>query len=270
MSVMMSEITGISFVYSTLCSGTDERKHQSSTSLAFVRGIHRWPGNSLHKGPVMLKMFPFDDFIMDKSKMVQAIAWQTVAAAISKLFMTSMISHHLLLTRWSLEKSWGNFSITILRVLIWSHPSMSIYLGKQQLLLQILIQCTVEWLHDDVIKWKHFPRHWTFVRGIHRSPVNSPHKCQWHGALMFSFICAGIKCSVNNDEAGDLRHHHTHYDVAVTWLPRRMGSETLHCTVCDSFWEEDLQIHQSGTKPKLVAKILATNKSDLSWMGYQK
>ena len=44
--------------------------------------------------------------------------------------------------------------------------------------------------HDDVIKWKYFPRYWPFVRGIHRSPVNSPHKGQWRGALMFSLICA--------------------------------------------------------------------------------
>ena len=44
--------------------------------------------------------------------------------------------------------------------------------------------------HDDVIKWKHFPRYWPFVQGIHRSPVNSPHKSQWHRALMFSLICA--------------------------------------------------------------------------------
>ena len=44
--------------------------------------------------------------------------------------------------------------------------------------------------HDDVITWKHFPRYWPSVRGIHRSPVNSPHKGQWRGALMFSLICA--------------------------------------------------------------------------------
>ena len=44
--------------------------------------------------------------------------------------------------------------------------------------------------HDDVMKWKHFPRYWSFVRGIHWSPVNSPHKGQWRGALMFSLICA--------------------------------------------------------------------------------
>ena len=42
--------------------------------------------------------------------------------------------------------------------------------------------------HDDVIKWKNFPCYWPFVRGIHRSPVNSPHKRQWRGALMFSLI----------------------------------------------------------------------------------
>ena len=44
--------------------------------------------------------------------------------------------------------------------------------------------------HNDVIKRKHFPRHWPFLRGIHRSPVNSPHKGQWCGALMFSLIFA--------------------------------------------------------------------------------
>ena len=60
-------------------------------------------------------------------------------------------------------------------------------------------------LHDDVIKWKHFPRYWPFVRGIHRSPVNSPHKGQWRGALMFTLICAQINGWVNNREAGDLR-----------------------------------------------------------------
>ena len=70
-------------------------------------------------------------------------------------------------------------------------------------------------LHDDVIKWKHFPRFWPFVRGIHRSPVNSPHKGQWRGALMFSLICAWINGWVNDREAGDLRRHSAHYDVIV-------------------------------------------------------
>ena len=74
--------------------------------------------------------------------------------------------------------------------------------------------------HDDVIKWKDFPRYWLFVRGIHRSPVNSPHKGQWRGALMFSSICACINGWVNNREAGDLRRHCSHYDViCLTKLP---------------------------------------------------
>ena len=69
--------------------------------------------------------------------------------------------------------------------------------------------------HDDVIKWKHFPRYWPFVRGIPRSPMNSPHKGQWRGALMFSLICARMNGWVNNREAGDLRRHPTHCDAIV-------------------------------------------------------
>ena len=64
MRAMTSQITGVSIVCSTVCSGTDQRKHQSSASLAFVRRIHRWPVNSPHKGPVTRKMCPFDDVIM--------------------------------------------------------------------------------------------------------------------------------------------------------------------------------------------------------------
>ena len=69
--------------------------------------------------------------------------------------------------------------------------------------------------HNDVIKWKHFPRYWPFVRGIHRSPVNSPRKGQWRGALMFTLICTRINGWVNNCEAGDLRRNRAHYDVIV-------------------------------------------------------
>ena len=58
-SVMASQITSLTIVYSTLYSGAEQIKHQSSASLAFVRGIHRWPVNSPHSGPVTLKIFPF-------------------------------------------------------------------------------------------------------------------------------------------------------------------------------------------------------------------
>ena len=64
MSAMASQITSLTIVCSTVYSGADQKKHQSSPSLAFVRGIHRWPVISQHTGPVTRKMFPFDDLIM--------------------------------------------------------------------------------------------------------------------------------------------------------------------------------------------------------------
>ena len=63
MGAMASQITSLTSVYTTVYSGADQRKHQSSTSLAFLIGMHRWPVNSPHKGPVTRKMFPFDDVV---------------------------------------------------------------------------------------------------------------------------------------------------------------------------------------------------------------
>ena len=68
--------------------------------------------------------------------------------------------------------------------------------------------------------------------GIHRSPVNSPHKGQWREALMFSLICAWINYWVNNREAGDLRRHRAHYDVIV------MNSDKLVSTVGEQSYEK--------------------------------
>ena len=65
-STMASQITSLTSVYSIVYSGVDQRKHQRPATLAFVRGIHRWPVNSPHKRPVTRKMFPFDDAIMTK------------------------------------------------------------------------------------------------------------------------------------------------------------------------------------------------------------
>ena len=68
MSAMASQITSLTIVHSTVYSGADQRKHQSSASLVFVRGIHRWPVNSPHKEPVTRKMFSFDDVIMKSAR----------------------------------------------------------------------------------------------------------------------------------------------------------------------------------------------------------
>ena len=67
MGPIASQITSLTVVYSIVCSDADQRKHQSSAPLAFVRGIHRGPVNSLHKWAVTRKMFPFDDVIMTRS-----------------------------------------------------------------------------------------------------------------------------------------------------------------------------------------------------------
>ena len=107
--------------------------------------------------------------------------------------------------------------------------------------------------HDDVIKWKRFPRYWPFVRGIHRWPVDSRHKVQWRGALMFSLICAWTNGWVNNRDIDDLRRHRAHYDVAVmTWRrhdvekywPQRTHDAIItsllrHNDVALSFWRNN-------------------------------
>ena len=102
--------------------------------------------------------------------------------------------------------------------------------------------------HDDVIKWKHFPRNWPFVRGIHWSPVNSPHKGQLRGALVFSLICAWKNDCVNNHEAGDLRRHRGHYDVTLMF----MLVYELH-DKCDIKWTPKPYI----TGPLICKSVLA-------------
>ena len=73
-------------------------------------------------------------------------------------------------------------------------------------------------IHDDVIKWKHFPRYWPLVREIHRW-----RRGLWRRALMFSLLCTWINGWVNNRAAGDLRRHRAHYDAIVM----NIGPEAL-------------------------------------------
>ena len=85
-------------------------------------------------------------------------------------------------------------------------------------------------LHDDVIKWKHFPRYWPFVRGIHRSgdfPAQRPVTRRFD---LFFFICARINDWVNNREAGDLRRYRGHYDVTV--MHKRLATRKFDVILC--------------------------------------
>ena len=100
--------------------------------------------------------------------------------------------------------------------------------------------------HDDVIKWKHFPRNWPFVRGIHRSRW-IPHTKASDAELLFSLFsltCSWINGWVNNCEAGDLRRHRGHYDVNVTKLMCRSPvlSNTCQLWLCH-WWYLDISFH---------------------------
>ena len=101
MSAMASQIISLTIVYSTAYSGWDQRKHQSSASLAFVWGIHRWPVNSPHKWSETRKMFPFDDVIMmnhnDRILRIQKII-ESITANIPRTF--SELERRTVLNEW--------------------------------------------------------------------------------------------------------------------------------------------------------------------------
>ena len=146
---------------------------------------------------------------------------QTQFSSYYKIF-TFYSNHRTRARQWCIS-----LSLTVSGVVLWSNsaaptvaPVKLFFSSKWSHVLHLPIFVITDSLalghvHDDAIKWKHFPRYWPFLRGIHRSPVNSPHTGQWRGALVFSLICVWINGWVNNREAGDLRHYHAHYDVTV-------------------------------------------------------
>ena len=111
--------------------------------------------------------------------------------------------------------------------------------------------------HDDVIQWKHFPRYWPFVRGIHRTPVNSRTEASDTELLMFSLMCAWINGWVNNREGGDLRRHRTPYDVTV--IRQSWTNPQYHCLriKCDRVSKLNQQLYiyvlpETGHSSKLA------------------
>ena len=93
MGSMASQITSLTIVYSAGYSDADQRKHQSSASLAIVRGIHWWPVNSLHKWPVTRKMFPFDDVIMPMTLCwIHSVSWISHKSEILAFPQTTFMS----------------------------------------------------------------------------------------------------------------------------------------------------------------------------------
>ena len=111
------------------------------------------------------------------------------------------------------------------------------------------------WLgyEDDIIKWKHFPRNWPFVRGNSPVPVNSSHKDQWCGALMFSLICVWINSLVKNHEAGDLRCHRGHYDVNVMCSQQTPHSAPMWATYGVCFVMDNWDVYSASVTIVLCA-----------------
>ena len=182
-------------------------------NVLFLRPPGIWPVNSLHKGPVKRKMFPFDDVITTSFTSITGSGHGR-----------SVVMLRLQEFPWKIDE-YCHMWVSI--------PSITELLGLDGLLSQFPVllifqflwtikhRCSIEnhshtwWLHQIS---KSFLHYWPFVRGIHRSPVNSPHKGQWRGTLIFSLICAWINDWVNNGDAGDLRWHCAHYDVTVMFV----------------------------------------------------
>ena len=129
----------------------------------------------------------------------------------------------------SLKFNWRNLLLWIQLTMCryWFMPWLGVVRQRAFTWTNIDEDSGAMWLHVDIIKWKHFPLYWPFVRGIHRWPVNSPHKGQWCGALMFPLICAWINDWENNRETGDLRPHRARFVVIVVIMPQCLYQTTM-------------------------------------------
>ena len=157
------------------------------------------------------------NFNMDKYIQISTRNWNVVEywLSLKSWYRNSPVTYTIIINIWMVKLP-GHYLLNMysdgqLRCILANNNSSLFDIVKHCHHVIILSNHT----HDDVMKWKHFPRYWSFVRGIHRSPVNSPRKGRWRGALMFSLICVWINGWVNNREAGDLRRYRARYDVNV-------------------------------------------------------
>ena len=161
MSLMVSQIPSISIVYSTVCSDADQRKHQSSASLAFVRGTDRWPVNSPHEGPVTRKMFLFNGVIMELYNTVPVKSgWLYTANPDSPKNIIIVIIRITTLSRWLLYTDWCCWLLFRLP----STPLPSVVVWQQPLSFNSSPLCT-KWhifrcifVNEKFVLWSEF--HW--------------------------------------------------------------------------------------------------------------
>ena len=161
---MASQITGVSIARSTVYSGADQRKHQSSASLAFERGNHRWPVDSPPKGPVTRKMSPFKDAIMSQSQWRGALMFSLICAWI-KYWVNNREAG-------DLRRHQAHYGVIVM-----SYYSDVRIRAKPSQIAGVSIVCSTVYSGADQSKHQSSPS-LAFVRGIHRWTVDSPHKGQ--------------------------------------------------------------------------------------------
>ena len=176
MNAMASQITGISIVYWAVYIGAYQRKHRSSATLAFVRGIHRWRVNSPYKGPVTWKIFPFDDgFMLCGDRETSSQAWnrlckffvscRTYPATFVKIGVNTDSENR------SVDPGSNGLKVTSPKIhyndVIMS--AMASQITSHTIVYSIVYSGTNERKHQSSASL-------AFVGGIHQGPVNSPHK----------------------------------------------------------------------------------------------
>ena len=197
MSAMASQITDVSIICSVVCSGADRRKHESSASMAFVRGMYLCPVDSHHKGTVTRKMFKLmtSSWKGQQRKMYHEDKTDVIHCRLCrKAHKLGMLFHRIIKAQAKQNNTLVMLLVARDTIATQMCPCISRAIRIQDLCTSCYVAFVVNhgavrylsWLMytiivipDDVIKWRHFPRYWSFVRRIHRSPVNSPHKGQW-------------------------------------------------------------------------------------------
>ena len=138
MGAKASQITSLTIVHSTVHSSADRRKHRSSASPAFVRGIHRWPMNSTHKWPVTRKMFPFDDVIM--------VNLFLIYISVKKTWLLCRFEFYSYNCFWNSGfLSWFIFN----PILKGEHPILSMSLWQRHIFHTYVDQFSLQWGHNE-------------------------------------------------------------------------------------------------------------------------
>ena len=184
MSTMASQITGIWTVCSAVCSGVHQIKHQSSAPLAFVRGTYRCPLDSIHNGPEYVSIWWRHHAITSTSALRQLSLSTTRPLVQSVSNLTAMKPSTLPQPCWESTQH----KLSLMRTICSCYHVIVLHRHSLSLLCVTLTTKTLP--RDDAIGWKRLPCYWPFMRGIQRSPVDSPYKGSLTLALVPSLILA--------------------------------------------------------------------------------